>query len=78
MARLVRLIFLGAIALSMPAAMAQDAPSTAAAAPIAAATTPAALTAPVLVGADKINSGDTAWLLASTALVLLMTVPGLA
>ncbi len=26
----------------------------------------------------KIDSGDTAWMLASTALVLLMTVPGLA
>ena len=26
----------------------------------------------------EINSGDTAWLLTSTALVLLMTVPGLA
>jgi Amt family ammonium transporter len=30
------------------------------------------------VGTDKINSGDTAWMLTSTALVLLMTVPGLA
>ena len=28
--------------------------------------------------APKINSGDTAWMLSSTALVLLMTVPGLA
>ncbi len=35
-------------------------------------------TAPVLVGFDKINSGDTAWMLTSTALVLLMTIPGLA
>jgi Amt family ammonium transporter len=33
---------------------------------------------PVLVAVDKINSGDTAWMLASTALVLLMTIPGLA
>jgi Amt family ammonium transporter len=32
----------------------------------------------VLIGADKINSGDTAWMLASTALVLMMTIPGLA
>jgi Amt family ammonium transporter len=31
-----------------------------------------------MIGADKINSGDTAWMLASTALVLLMTIPGLA
>ena len=27
---------------------------------------------------DKLNSGDTAWMLTSTALVLMMTVPGLA
>jgi Amt family ammonium transporter len=26
----------------------------------------------------KVDSGDTAWMLASTALVLMMTVPGLA
>jgi hypothetical protein len=29
-------------------------------------------------GATKIDSGDTAWLLMSSALVLLMTAPGLA
>ena len=29
-------------------------------------------------GPPKIDSGDTAWMLASTALVLMMTVPGLA
>src|ERR1700729_2761819 len=29
-------------------------------------------------GPPKIDSGDTAWMLASTALVLLMTIPGLA
>lgn len=34
-------------------------------------------TAPYVVGFDKISSGDTAWMLASTALVLLMTIPGL-
>ena len=28
--------------------------------------------------APKLDSGDTAWMLSSTALVLLMTVPGLA
>jgi ammonium transporter, Amt family len=47
----------------------------AAAAPAAA---PPAPTTPQVVGVDKINSGDTAWMLASTALVLLMTIPGLA
>jgi Amt family ammonium transporter len=36
------------------------------------------LTAPALVPFDKLNSGDTSWMLASSALVLLMTIPGLA
>ena len=35
-------------------------------------------TEPYSVGFDKINAGDTAWMLTSTALVLLMTIPGLA
>ena len=35
-------------------------------------------TEPVLVGTDKISAGDTAWMLTSTALVLMMTIPGLA
>ncbi len=48
------------------------------AAPAAAAAAPAAPTIPLLVGVDKINSGDTAWMLTSTALVLMMTMPGLA
>lgn len=39
--------------------------------------TPPPPTAPYVVGFDKISSGDTAWMLASTALVLLMTIPGL-
>jgi Amt family ammonium transporter len=34
--------------------------------------------APFLVTADKISAGDTAWMLTSTALVLMMTIPGLA
>jgi Amt family ammonium transporter len=33
---------------------------------------------PSLVDVSKINSGDTAWMLTSTALVLMMTIPGLA
>jgi Amt family ammonium transporter len=60
-----RLCTAALIALAAPAgAMAQ------AAAPAA----PAASTATVFV----LNSGDTAWMLASTALVLMMTIPGLA
>jgi Amt family ammonium transporter len=52
---------------------AAEAPKTDAAAPSAAA--PAAPAAPA---PPKIDSGDTAWVLTSSALVLLMTVPGLA
>ena len=54
---------------------AQDAAATAAAAAPAAA---AAVTAAVAAPAAVVNSGDTAWVLVSTALVLLMTIPGLA
>jgi len=35
-------------------------------------------TEPSLMGVDKISSGDTAWMLTSTALVLMMSIPGLA
>jgi Amt family ammonium transporter len=51
-----------AMALASPA-LAQDA------APVAAA---------VAAAAPKLDSGDTAWMLTSTALVLMMTIPGLA
>ena len=54
---------------------AQSAPSTAAAAPTTAAAAPAPAAAPA-AAAPKIDSGDTAWVLASAALVMLMT-PGL-
>ncbi|GAB3628973.1 ammonia channel protein [Pandoraea terrae] len=46
--------------------------------PAAAPAAPAAPTAPYVTDAKNINSGDTAWMLTSTALVLFMTVPGLA
>src|SRR3984885_10000492 len=42
-----------------------------------AAPTPAP-TEPFMLAADKLSSGDTAWMLTSTALVLMMCVPGLA
>jgi len=61
--RLSRLACLGLLALS-PSAWADDAPP--------------APTAPFLVSFDKISAGDTAWMLTSVALVLMMTVPGLA
>jgi Amt family ammonium transporter len=39
---------------------------------------PALAQTPVAAAAPKVDSGDTAWMLTSTALVLLMTIPGLA
>jgi ammonium transporter, Amt family len=89
MSILSRLVLLSVLALTMPTTWADDAPASAvAAAPDAAAapttaaapaaTAAAAPTAPFMVDADKISSGDTAWMLTSTALVLMMCVPGLA
>jgi Amt family ammonium transporter len=46
-------------------------------APVAAAA-PAPLTHPGIVDASTINGADTAWMMTSTALVLLMTLPGIA
>src|ERR1700678_4651794 len=76
-------VFLLISALCAPFAHADD-PSGAAAGGASAAEAPAAasaspaLTAPALVSADKLSAGDTAWMLTSTALVLMMCVPGLA
>ncbi len=71
-----------AAAASTPAAAPQASAASAAAAPdasaAAAAAAPAAPTAPFSVDSSKINSGDTAWMLTSSALVLFMTIPGLA
>ena len=63
-------------ATAAPEAKAAEAPKADAAA--AAAAAPPAPDTPQLIAVDKINSGDTAWMLASTALVLMMTIPGLA
>lgn len=73
----------------VPAVPAASAPAPVApAAPVLAAPTPAAvpatavvsapLTRPGLVAASTLNSADTAWMMTSTALVLLMTLPGIA
>src|SRR5580704_883492 len=62
-----------------PAASSVAAPAPAAAAPAAAASADAAAATPKC--GDKgfeCNKGDTAWMMTSTAFVLLMTVPGLA
>ncbi|BAN34118.1 AmtB protein [Sulfuricella denitrificans skB26] len=56
---------------AMPAVTAPEAAVTA----VAPAAEPDAAPAPV---AQKLDSGNTAWLLTSTALVLFMTIPGLA
>ncbi|MEI6166449.1 MAG: ammonium transporter [bacterium] len=44
----------------------------------AATTVAAAVTATPVAAASAVNTGDTAWVLVSTALVMLMTIPGLA
>ncbi len=83
MARLLPLLLL-VVALLVPLALAQaQAPAPVAGAPAAAAPAPAAAEpAPPACDAKTLekctpNSGDTAWMLTSMALVLMMTVPGL-
>lgn len=64
---------------SAPPAVTPVAPAVSASAPAAApAPAPAALTRPGLVKADTISSADTGWMMTATALVLLMTLPGIA
>jgi ammonium transporter, Amt family len=70
--------FLAMLTLTAGFARADDAPAQAPAASATTAAAEAAPTAPVLVSVDKISSGDTAWMLTSTALVLMMSIPGLA
>src|SRR5881409_3487284 len=73
------MLVLGAT-LTVAVAMAQQpaAPAGAPAPAAPAAAAPAAPGAPAPAPASKIDKGDTAWMLTSTALVLLMTAPGLA
>lgn len=66
------LIVAAALVVGVQAAGAQTAPGAAVSPP------PASTTEPSLILNSQINSGDTAWMLASMALVLMMTVPGLA
>ena len=70
-----RLVFLCVLASSAAASRADDVPGVAT--PGVAAVAPAR-TAPFLMNGEKISSGDTAWMLTSTALVLMMCIPGLA
>jgi Amt family ammonium transporter len=79
MARLACLALLTAAVLSVAtvsSARADEVP--AASPPAAAASSAAAPTEPFLLPVDKISAGDTAWMLTSTALVLMMSIPGLA
>jgi ammonium transporter, Amt family len=92
MSKLPRLACLAVLTFAVSGASVADAPATAATDAASTATAPAAdahaasaapaveaaPTAPVMLGVDKINSGDTAWMLTSTALVLMMSIPGLA
>ena len=76
MKRLLTLLALfGALGLGAAPAIAQDKPAAAAPAATAPAAAPATATA---TPAPTPNKGDTAWMLTSTALVLLMSVPALA
>jgi ammonium transporter, Amt family len=73
MIKLSRWVLLALLAMSTQAAWADDASS----APAVAAAV-SAPTEPFLMSVDKISAGDTAWMLTSTALVLMMAIPGLA
>jgi len=80
MKRLLTLLALfGALSFSVAPAIAQDKPAAQAPAAAAPAAAPAAVPATATAApAPTPNKGDTAWMLTSTALVLLMSVPALA
>ena len=61
-----------------PAPEAPAATPAEATAPDSAPAAPPALTKPGLVAQSSLNAADTAWMMTSTALVLLMTLPGIA
>lgn len=78
MKRFISILMIMAMLCLSGIAIAADAPAATPAAPEAAA--PAAPAAPVDAAAApmKIDTGDTAWMIVATALVMLMTIPGLA
>lgn len=80
MKKLIATLCMAGALLGSASVFAEDAapPAAAAAAPVAATAAPAPLAGLQLVDASAINAGDTAWVLVSTALVLFMTIPGLA
>jgi len=83
---LLPMVFAGAAALAQTAAPPVAAPAAAAPTPAPAVSAPAAAQAPAAAPAapagpakpPAYDHGDTAWMLTSTALVLMMTIPGLA
>ena len=72
---LAAMLALAATSLLPMNSQAEEAGMATAATPLVAASAP---TEPTVVTFDKISAGDTAWMLTSSALVLMMTVPGLA
>jgi ammonium transporter, Amt family len=88
MSKLARLACFALLTVAVTGAWAQDPPAAGAAdstSGVPAATTASAdaataavPTRPFLSPVDKISAGDTAWMLTSTALVLMMSIPGLA
>jgi Amt family ammonium transporter len=76
---LAAVFLIGATAFAASAQQPAGAPAPAIGAPAAAPSGPAAApSGPAAAPASKIDKGDTAWMLTSSALVLLMTAPGLA
>ncbi len=85
MTKMIRLVVLAFLTLSIPAAWAEDTPpgsgvrrATGAGRRRCGRGRTGGTDRTQLIGTDKINAGDTAWMLTSTALVLMMTIPGLA
>ena len=72
------ILLLGVAALTASPAAAQQSSLPAASTPTVAAQAQVAPTLTPAAPQPKIDSGDTAWMLTSAALVLMMTAPGLA
>ena len=78
LATLLVMVSLGLAVAQTPPTPAAAPPAAAPAAPVAPAAAAPAPGAPAPAAPSKIDKGDTAWMLTSCALVLLMTAPGLA
>lgn len=78
MTRLALIALLGAALFASAPSDAQDQPAAAATAAALSAPPAPSSTEPSVIANAQINPGDTAWMLTSSALVLMMTIPGLA